>query len=255
MKKKPIVYLVIIIIAVMAAVFFFENNNGANIITNVIHPTSTPTTTKATSTTVQTTQPVTTAYQFCVPRTPQTFPLYNGNFSTGTYEGWNVSGKAFGKGPLNLTYANNNTQYYGAPWSGYSGRFAASTFTSGFLPGSGNLTSGQFKAKELYLNFQIESPQNKGIYVEILSGNSVAEIVHFNTFNGSITPNYFTTFMNGSISLAPVLCQNVSVRVVADVQASTQSQYSYISIGDFYIGASPVLTPGIITNVTLPGNG
>lgn len=219
-----------------------------------IHILPTISSSTTTSTSIPTSSASTTTrrstYTFCVPSTPTSTPIYNGNFSTGTYLGWNATGKAFGNAPLNLTYQNKQHNYYGAPWSGYNSTFVASTF-QGFVSGQGNLTSAPFLVTEPYLNFKIISAQNKGLYLEVISDNSIFERVYFDTFNSSLVSNYFTTYLNGSINLYPLLCQNASVRIVSNLEASISSKYSYISAGNFYLSPSPVQTHGILVNANL----
>ena len=248
--KKIATYAGVLVVLVIIAVLL-SLNAGSKTIIHILPTTSTSTTTSTsipTSSTSATTRR--SAYTFCVPSTPTATPIYNGNFSTGTYLGWNITGKAFGNAPLNLTYQNKQHNYYGAPWSGYNNTFVASTF-QGFVSGQGNLTSAPFLVTEPYLNFKIISAQNKGLYLEVVSDNAVFEKVYFNTFNPSLTSNYFTTYMNGSINIYPLLCKNASIRIVSDLEASISSKYSYISAGNFYLGPSPVQTPGILVNTNL----
>jgi hypothetical protein len=252
--KKVATYAGALVILVIIAVLL-NLNAGSRSVIHILPTTSTSTTS---STSISTSSiPTTTrrsVYTFCVPSTPTEMPIYNGNFNTGTYLGWNVTGKAFGNAPLNLTYQNKQHNYYGAPWSGYNNTFVASTF-QGFVSGQGNLTSAPFQVTEPYLNFKIISAQNKGLYMEVISNNSVFEKVYFDTFNSSLTSNYFTTYLNGSINLYPLLCKNASIRIVSDLEASISSKYSYISAGNFYLGPSPVQTPGILVTANLSSNG
>ncbi len=253
--KKIATYAGILAILVVAAILLNLNNKNTVIPGIISHQSSSSiSSTSSIYTTSSTPTTIPKSYSFCVPKTPTTVPLYNGNFSTGTYLGWNATGKAFGNAPLNLTYMNAQHNYYGAPWSGYNSTYVASTY-QGFVSGQGNLTSAPFLVTEPYLNFKIISPQNNGAYLEILSGNTVFEKVHFDTFNASLTPNYFTTYWNGSMNLYPLLCQNASVRIVSEIQSSTSSRYLYISAGNFYLSPSPVQTQGIVQNTTLANSG
>ena len=68
-------------------------------------------------------------------------PIYGGNFSTGTFFGWDVAGQGFGKAPLNLTLANNESYYYLNPWSNYDygNAFAATTYRQSGSPVPGTV--------------------------------------------------------------------------------------------------------------------
>ena len=176
--------------------------------------------------------------------------IFNGNFGTGTYIGWNVSGPGFGSGPLNITYANSNNLYYGAPWTNYNDIYFATTYTQGLNLQAGNLTSDKFLVTELYLNFKIISTQNNFLYVEILQDGKPVIVTRYDTFAVPNNPNGPTTFENASIPLGSLLCQNVSVKIVADVVGESQP-FEYIAAGDFYMDRVPVSTPGIVANQTI----
>ncbi|MGC8572112.1 MAG: hypothetical protein ACP5RI_03240 [Candidatus Micrarchaeia archaeon] len=176
----------------------------------------------------------------------QIYPfVYNGNFSTGTYIGWQLTGKGFGSKPLNLTEANNNTIrcYIGSPWRGYNGTYVATTFNCGISNAPGNLTSSLFYANKPFLNFKIISPEDNLLYVEILYSNDTPAIIaHYNTYNMNNTINASSTFMNATIPLLTVQGKPIRIRVVAD----TLSRERFIAVGDFELSNQPKETPGIL---------
>ncbi len=249
--KKIIAYIGVFAVLIVVVVILNMTNTGTPLPLHILSSSiSSTSSTSVRTTSILYTTTRSNLHSFCVPSTPTASPLFNGNFSTGTYVGWNATGKAFGSTPLNLTYMNNNHNYYGSPWTGYNNTFVASTY-QGFLSGQGNLTSKPFQVVEPYLNFKIISAQNQGLYLEAISGNTVFERVYFDTFNQSINGNYFTTYLNGSMNLYPLLCKNASIKIVSDLQASTSSKYSYISAGNFYLSPTPKLDRGIIINTTI----
>ncbi|MGC9098955.1 MAG: hypothetical protein ACP5HW_00165 [Candidatus Micrarchaeia archaeon] len=180
-----------------------------------------------------------------------TVPLLNGNFSLGSYYGWNVTGYGFGNAPLNISWADQNTCYYNTTWKGYNGNFFATTFHCGLVIQQGNLTSKPFKVVLPYLNFRIISPYDSQLYVEIIKDGKPVIIAHYNTYNapGNLYPT--SQFENASIPLAMFMCQNVSVRVVADVVGTVVNRLDYIAVGDFYQSRIPVETPGIVVNQSI----
>ncbi|MGC8647898.1 MAG: hypothetical protein ACP5SJ_00155 [Candidatus Micrarchaeia archaeon] len=164
--------------------------------------------------------------------------IYNGNFGTGHYTGWNVTGKGFGAKPLNITYANSNASrcYLGQPWSNYNGTFFATTFNCGTSVSPGNLTSSLFYANSPFLNFKIISPAENGLYVEILYKGSPAIVAHFNTFNSSAGAKSSSTFANATIPLTTVIGKPVQIRVVAN----TLEMQRFIAVGDFVLSSTPL---------------
>lgn len=252
LNKGVAAYLVIFLILVVVVVLggfipgvrpinFSSTTTTANVIKN-----------KTTTTTVIATASTTISSQNVCPSPNATQKISNGNFGTGTYYAWNVTANGFGEFPLNITYANNNGGYYGAPWSGYSGNFAASTTRGSSLSvQNGNLTSQPFLITEPFLNFKIVSPQNNFLYVEILQNNTPIIVTHYNTYLAPGNINPWTTFENASIPLGIHLCQNVSIRVVADVVGGSQQKLEYIAVTGFYLSSTSVATPGIVISQTL----
>ncbi len=180
---------------------------------------------------------------------PNGSPLANGNFSSGSYSGWTASGPGFSGKPTDINVANQNGQYYKNPWSNYNGEFFATTFrqNSTYLPG--NLTSKQFEVTQPFLNFNIISAKNSGLYVDIMLGNSSFLIQHYNTSNGKdiIGPD---TFANASINLSSLFGKNVSVRIVSQTN-STKSSGEFIAAGNFRQSNRSIATPGILVNSTV----
>ncbi|MGC8648948.1 MAG: hypothetical protein ACP5UN_01875 [Candidatus Micrarchaeia archaeon] len=172
--------------------------------------------------------------------------VYNGNFSTGTYAGWNLTGKGFGTAPLNITFANENKVsrcYLGTPWVGYNGSYVATTFNCGLSNAPGNLTSSEFIANKPFLNFKIISPLDNFLYVEILYANDTPAIIaHYNTYNSTLTANASSTFRNASIPLLTVQGKIIKIRVVAD----TLNRETYIAVGDFALSNLPHQDRGIL---------
>lgn len=173
-------------------------------------------------------------------------PIYNGDFGLGNYSGWNQTGGGFGSGPINITHANspNVSSYYNHTWVNYLGNFFASTFMGGLFVQPGNLTSDSFLVTEPYLNFRIISSQNQLLYVEVLQNNQTMITTHYNTYvQGNPYPT--SLFLNASIPLSSLLCQNVSIRVVSQVVGTITTSRTYIAVGDFVLSKTPVVNPGI----------
>ncbi len=246
----------VVVVALVAVILMFALldsgilNKGNNIV--VVQTTSincsTTSSPVAATTSIMPTIPTSTvkqSYQGCLAGSAEV-SVYNGNFSTGSFEGWNVTGIGFGSAPRNIIFENNNSGYYSNKWSGYNGIFFASTYSGGIILSPGNLTSMVFQVTEPYLNFQIESPENNNIYVEILKNGKPAERSYYNTV-GESGKNY-SIFMNASLPLSSLLCSNVSIKVVADVVSSPGTRYDFMGIGNFYLSRNQVQTHGIIVN-------
>ena len=174
--------------------------------------------------------------------------VYNGDFGTGTYGGWDVTGAGFGKGPLNVTLANSESCYMGQPWSGYNGTFFATTYTCGSGSYQGNITSSRFlvNPRKSFLNFKVVSQEDSYLYVELLENNTPEIVAHYNTYNLSIDYASSSTFRNVSMDLSHVAGKVVRIRVVSGVT----SEMHFIAIGDFVLASRPVQQSGIIANIS-----
>ena len=175
--------------------------------------------------------------------------VFNGNFSTGSFTGWNATGLAFKKKPLDLPAANANSCYpERTPWSGYNATYYASTYYCNITTqGVGNLTSSQFTVTQPFLNFQIISYYSPYIYVEILRNNTPAIKAYFNTYR--ISNSSAQTFMlrNATIPLTTLYGKTVRIRlVVTEVQ-----EHEYLVAGDFRLSSTPNQQPGILENLTI----
>lgn len=175
--------------------------------------------------------------------------VYNGDFGTGTYAGWNVTGRGFGTGPLNLAYANSAMCYIGQRWSGYNYAYFASTFDCGLATAPGNITSSPFIANisKPFLNFKIASQDDAHLYVEVLENSTPVIIAHYNTFNTSISINASSTFMNATLDLGQFTNRVLRIRVVA----GTIVMQRFIAVGGFVLSSKPTQRYGAIqTNIT-----
>ncbi len=254
MHKGILAYIIVLLILVVVVFLVLRPHAATKTATTITTKNTTVATTTIPNSTVVTT--ISNATTITIPSClslAQTVPIYNGNFSTGNYTGWEVSGYGFGTSPLNLTYANQNMGYYNHTWVDYNGTFVATTFHGGLALQNGNLTSMPFKVVEPYLNFKIISPQNNLLYVEILSNGKPVIVAHYNTYNAPNNPYPSSQLANASMPLSLLMCQNVSIKVVAGVVGSLATRNQYIAIGDFYQSRQPVSTPGIIVNQTIIG--
>ncbi len=172
----------------------------------------------------------------------------NGNFATGSYYMWNITGKAFQSMPLNLTLANNISCHPGnAKWSGYNGTFFASTYNcSKKSQAYGNLTSSVFNASEPFLNFQTIGYGGPFSYIEILQNGKPTVRASFNTYNISNGQQQTFTLRNATIPLMKVYGKPVQIRVVANETAETD----FIVVGDFRLDNMPVQEQGVLVNIT-----
>ena len=242
MNRSVIVYIAILVILAIFAFFTYSQAvQGGGLLGGSKSSTSTSTAPSTQTTTIlvgRNSSTTTIPPQGSCLASTSTAQILNGNFSTGTYLGWNQSGGGFGSAPTNLTYANEHQGYYNHTWIDYNGDFFASTYHGGLGVQPGNLTSNQFQVTEPYLNFKIVSAANAGLYVEVVSGNQTIVATHYNTYiQGNPYPS--SEFLNASIPLSTALCDQVSIRVVATVVGNIEVRNQYIAIGDFYLGRSP----------------
>ncbi|MGC8479564.1 MAG: hypothetical protein ACP5M9_02760 [Candidatus Micrarchaeia archaeon] len=246
--------IVIIIIIGILAYFLYSNGNLNSLVkTNTVSATTAINTTTNTivnktktqqQTTVlqsTTTQQNNTSLSDCISGS-STVPIYNGNFSTGTYAGWNVTGQGFGTAPANITEYNKNSEYYNSAWSNYNGEYFATTYDGGILISTGNLTSNSFEVTEPYLNFKIVSPQDNLLQIEILQNGAPVMNETFNSYGNLGAPS--GTFENATIPLTQFICKNISIRIYSGVVYTPATKYDIIAAGDFYLSKTPIGTTG-----------
>ncbi len=175
--------------------------------------------------------------------------ILNGNFSSGTYFGWNVTGTAFGQRPLNITNANNIGCFpEQTKWSGNSNTYYASTYSCSLNTQSqGNLTSSLFVVNKPFLNFQIIGYYNPYTYIEILYNNTPYVTAYYNTYRIAKGANQTFMFRNASLPLTSVYGKAVRIRVVVK---ETQA-YNYMLIGNFTISKAPNQYHGILVNLSM----
>ncbi len=109
MHKGVIAYVIILILLIVFAYYMYVSSKSAVKPTHVV--TTIPLNTSSSSTTVTTTiNSSLNKVAYCLSSRP-IVQLPNGNFSTGTYEDWNVTEYGFSSAPLNLTWANKKGAY------------------------------------------------------------------------------------------------------------------------------------------------
>ncbi len=190
---------------------------------------------------------------YCRPKNATSIWVGNGNFSTGTYYAWYLQGSGFGVAPLNLSQANLEGLYYGNPWAGYYGNYAATTYSQ-LRPMSPGSISSAFVVVEPYLNFQITSPPSRNLYVEILySGNPVI-VNHYDTLTVP-GANTLGEFSFASINMTSFMCKSVTLRIVSNVTYTSSSQQSqFIAVGNFFQSIYPYYTYGVTVNGNVLGS-
>jgi hypothetical protein len=182
---------------------------------------------------------------------PQVYEqVFNGGFSNGKYTGWTVNGPGFGTAPLNITYSEtaNVNCYLSAPWSNYNGTYFATTFNCGLTNAPGNITSSLFYATQPFLNFQVISPADRSLYLEVLYNQTPYITAWYNTYNISASGNSPSTFQNASIPLINVLNKPIQIKVVAGTLATQR----FIAVGNFRVSNKPSQTTQPL-NITFGG--
>lgn len=259
MQKSIIAYIAVFVVLILFVYFTYGVSHAPTSTTTIIQ-TSTIQQQNVTTTILANITTTTTIPQgSCLSSNP-TAAISNGDFGLGNYSNWAQTGGGFGSGPQNITHSNsaNVMAYYNHTWTNYLGNFFASTFTGGLGVQPGNLTSDPFIVTEPYLNFRIISSQHQLLYVEILQGNQTMIATHYNTY---VPGNPYPTslFLNASLPMSSLLCQNVSIRIVSGVVGTISTSRTYIAIGDFVLSKTPVVNPGIanpnqiIVNQTIKG--
>lgn len=251
MDRSILLYAVLFIIVVAIVIIAFPRQNNSILPVHSTVTTLNTTTTIATSTIPGTTSIEKNLNSSCL-STNNTEPIYNGNLSTGTYQGWIPSGVGFGTQPANITYDDQYNEYYGQPWSGYNGTYFATSFSGGLEVSAGNLTSEPFLVTEPYLNFKVISPQDDALYIQILRNGKPVITTHYNTFiTIANNTNSTSNFVNASLILVPMFCQNVQIKIVANLVGTSENRFNYIAATGFYMSKTPLSTPGIIVNQSL----
>ncbi len=240
--KAIMIYVVLLVVVAIIAFFILPSSPPKTTTALTTFPSNSQKTTIPHQTTVISATTTTGFSSSCISAN-QTVPIYNGNFSTGTFAGWNTTGLGFGSAPRNKTYYNNKLIYYGSPWAGFNGVYFASNFQGGTQVVGGNLTSNTFVVRESFLNFKIISPRSKLIFVQILRNGAPVITTYFNTYSktSSSNTNSSSTFVNASINLIPLLCEDVQIRVSAGTQTSstTSASTNYIAVTGFFLGKRP----------------
>lgn len=259
MDKIIIVYLVALVAVAFAILYLTGHLGGGqqnNTTFTTIHPITSATSSSTTSITVSSTTTLQTTtsviYSGCLTSYP-TAQIENGDFGLGTYQYWNETGPGFGNGPLDIPEANATGDYFANNWTGYQGTYAATTFEKGLALKSGNLTSDPFQVTEPFLDFRLVSSQSNELAVEIVKNGTPVIITHYDTYNDQEvnSSHSSSTFVNASMPLGTLLCQNVSIKVVAGVTGLASQGKGYIAIGDFYLSKDAVSANNIIVNQTI----
>jgi len=164
---------------------------------------------------------------------PIKVPLQNGNFEMGTYAHWTVADTGFGSAPSDIIAANANDLYLDRPYSGFEGRYAASTYLPIRDSGArGTLISDEFTISKPYLEFLVTGMQNAQIYVELWVGGQAVKRLE--------PDNPTTSFRRVSWDLRPWINRNAHIRVS---DGSATRPHGYIEVDDFYLIDSPTVTP------------
>lgn len=247
--NKEIIAFIAILILILLATYYLQNYSKQTFSSS---STINPTTVKSnnTSNSSTTTMPTVTTIPVTCVSNVNTTNILNGNFSTGTYLGWNTTNNGFGNAPQNITRLNAQGQYYSSPWSGISTTYFATTY-SGLIVPVGNLTSNPFQVVQPYINLQLVSPQNQELYIAIMKGNVTKIVVHFNTYPAVNGQNAASQFVNVTIPISTLICQNVRIKVVSAVVGTIATRNEYIAVANFYMSKVPVQSIGVVVNESI----
>ncbi len=164
---------------------------------------------------------------------PGKVPIPNGDFETGTYMHWTVGDEGFGTAPSDLNYANAHGLYVDEPYTGYHGRYAASSFLPKRDAGAtGTLTSENFTITKPYLEFLVTGIENALLYVEVwVDGEPVKHYLPNN-------PN--TQFKRVSLDVSQWMGRSAYVKVN---DGTPNRPWGYIEVDDFYLADVPTVAP------------
>lgn len=140
---------------------------------------------------------------------------------------------AFGDAPSDLIWVNEKGFYYDKPYSGFQGRYAASSFLPRRDAGAlGRLISDEFIISKPYLEFLVTGAQMAQISVELEVDGKIVK---------RLEPDNPTTHFER-------ICWNVSqwlgrrgrIKVVDD---SPTRPHAYVEVDDFYLTDIPSAIP------------
>ena len=244
---------ILVIIAAAAFAFYLNVSTGKQSKATAPQATTLPNaTTIATTTMLSSTTTILQNQTFTCESENSTLPIGGGNFSTGTFYGWEVSGTGFGNAPLNLSTANNDGHYYTDKWSNSNYPFAATTFSNNKPMAPGSISFSYIPTLP-YLNFQIFSPASKELYIKVVPSRGHSSVYYYNTLN--VTGNTTDEFEYASINMSALMCQKVTVEIVSNISPTVASsgivlsnQNLFIAVTGFYQSASGYQTSGIQQN-------
>ena len=129
----------------------------------------------------------------------QNFSMNNTDFEKGTYEGWTIFGTAYilfkGQeftpgGPKDVILSNQERSYYEEPYSGYQGRYIASSFPD--RRATGGIISQPFTINEDYVEFLIIGSEDRNLCVGLKIGDSAPDYTCERLQNNPATVRYLT---------------------------------------------------------------
>ena len=160
-------------------------------------------------------------------------PVPNGDFETGTYEHWVAEDIAFGTAPSDMDAENRQGTFFGAPYTGYHGRYAASSFIPRHEAGAiGTLTSDEFTIAKPYLEFLVTGAESGQLYMEVWVGGAMVK--HYGPKNSG------TDFMRVSLDVSPWVGRTARIKVV---DSTPNRPWGYLEVDDFYMTDAPSVTP------------